>query len=216
MIKAKHRNWAKYIFKLYIFKQFKKNFHSFKLIGDLPNFGESPILLLTNHSSWWDGFFTFYLNEAIFKKKYHIMMLEDQLEKYYFFQYLGAYSIKQESPKSIIESINYTKSLLLNNSIVNIYPEGKMDYSFKNNVKYKGGILKVLENNKNINLVHTAIKIIHLHNEKPEVFFSFENINYSDLKINNLENSMNTMLSSIDSNIDNASILFNGKKTRSE
>lgn len=218
MIEAKHKAWAKYIFKKYIYRQFKKNFHSFKLIGDIPDVSNRSVLLLTNHSTWWDGFFTFFLNEKFFSKKYYIMMLEDQLERFYFFQYLGAFSIKQNSPKKIVETLNYSKRLLNNdNNLVNIYPEGDMSYSFENKVLYKKGILKILNDlTSDINIVQIAIKSLHLHEEKPEVFFKMQLVDHNYLNIEYLENSMNILLATIDQNINNSKIIFEGQKSKSE
>lgn len=216
MIKANHKAWAKKLFKIYIYRKFKKSFHSFKLIGNKPKFDKNKsILLLCNHSTWWDGFFTFYWNEELFQKKFHIMMLEDQLKRFHFFQKLGAYSIKHESPKKIIEAINYSKELISNPyNLVNIYPEGEMKYSFRNDINYKKGILRVLDNNFKYQVVSLGMKIHHLHEEKPEVFFKFKIENNTGLK--NLEQSMNNLLTDIEKNIGNSKIIFEGTKSKSE
>lgn len=141
------------------------------------------------------------------------MMLEEQLKKYYFFGFLGAFSIKQESPKQIIESLEYSRDLLKSNdNLVNIYPEGKMDFAFKNKVNFKPGILRITKNlNSDVQIYLLAMKIHHLHQEKPQVFFQFENISFNDLVISDLELKMNQMLNNIDSNLENAEVVFEGK-----
>ena len=45
-------------------------------------------------------------------RKIHIMMLEEQLKRYWFFRYLGCYSIDHDKTKSILESVEYTKKVV--------------------------------------------------------------------------------------------------------
>lgn len=215
MIKANHKKWADFVFDIYINKQFKSHFHSFNLIGDIPKNSNNSILLLSNHSSWWDGFFTYYLNKTYFNKKYHIMMLEHKLEEFYFFNKLGAYSIKHDSPKSITETLNYSAELLKNNkNIVNIYPEGEMTYSFDNSFNGKKGILKTADKIENTTIYLLGMKIVTLHEEYPQVFFKFQEINKNELK--DIDSIFTDLLKSMDNNIINKkyNIIYNGKKSK--
>lgn len=215
MIKANHKKWADFVFNIYINKQFKSHFHSFNLIGDIPKNNNKSILLLSNHSSWWDGFFTYYLNKTYFNKIYHIMMLEHKLEEFHFFNKLGAFSIKHDSPKSIIETLNYSADLLNNkNNLVNIYPEGEMTYSFTNNFNGKKGILKISDKLTESTIYLLGMKIVTLHEEYPQVFFNFQEINKNEL--NNIDNIFSELLINMDKNIlnNNYKIIYNGKKSK--
>lgn len=194
----------------------RKSFHSINVIGELPQTTDKSLILLTNHSSWWDGFFTYLINKKIFNKKFHILMLEDQLKRYWFFNYLGAYSIDQNNPKKIVESLSYSSELTAyDNNLINIYPEGKMGYSFKNKVDYKLGIDKILRSShKNSNVIQCAIKIVSLNDQYPHVFFKFSEIHKNTISSKELENEMNTLLDEIDENIDNFTELFSGTKSK--
>jgi len=127
MLTANHSKFSKFLFDLYIYPLLKRNFYAINLIGDIPNTNpEYPIIIAPNHSSWWDGFFLYLLNEKFFKRKFFIMILESSLEKYSFFRKLGGYSINQESPKSIVKSLNYTVEQMTDNqqSFFTIFPQG--------------------------------------------------------------------------------------------
>jgi 1-acyl-sn-glycerol-3-phosphate acyltransferase len=185
------------------------------LIGEVPKLNEKSILMLCNHSSWWDGFFTYFLNEKYFHKNYYVMMLEHKLKEFYFFNKIGAYSINQNNPKDIINSIDYSAQLLsINDNLVNIFPEGEMTYSFTNKFIGKKGVLKVIDKSGDINILLVAMKIVTLHQEYPQVFFRFNLIKKNE--INNIDFLFNNLLIEIDENIlkNNYSIIFNGKKSK--
>ncbi|MCA1747958.1 MAG: hypothetical protein LC655_09695, partial [Bacteroidales bacterium] len=39
--------------------------------------GGLPVLLIGNHFSWWDGFLALDINQRLFGRLFHIMMLEE-------------------------------------------------------------------------------------------------------------------------------------------
>ena len=101
ILKAKH-NFIIYLF----FKQYaewimKRHFGVIQILGDFQE-KKLPVLLISNHISWWDGFWSMYLNVKVLKRKFHFMMLEEQLRKFWFFNYSGGFSVNKKS-KTIIE-----------------------------------------------------------------------------------------------------------------
>lgn len=204
-----------------------RSFHSISVFGSIPEINNTNgLLLLPNHSSWWDGFFTYYLNKLYFNRKFHIMMLEHKLEEFKFFNKLGAYSIKHDSPKSMRETLAYTSELLDNeeNSLVNVYPEGVMGPSFNNDVNFKPGIDVVFRTSKKpMNVLVLGMKIISLFEQRPQVFFKFSPLLKSEpnnqLNSKDLQEILRNNLRDIDQSIidkkDHA-IIFRGRKSRSE
>ena len=113
MIKADHKTWAKFVFDIYLKGLLKKSFFDFRIINEQPEIDQSKSLILTpNHFSWWDGFFVYWLNNRTLNKKLFIMMLEDQLKRYWFFQKVGCYSIDLNDNRKIVASLKYTIDLL--------------------------------------------------------------------------------------------------------
>jgi 1-acyl-sn-glycerol-3-phosphate acyltransferase len=152
----------------------KKYFHSFLIQGKVEEKNQ-PVLLICNHISWWDGIWTLYLNQQIFKRKYHFMMLEEQLRKNWFFNYTGGYSINPNS-KTIIESINYTVELLGNkNNLVLMFPQGVIQSMHKRSFQFFKGIEKILQKAKNpAQVVFVANITDYLSEVKPTVFMNLE------------------------------------------
>ena len=77
------------------------------------------------------------------------MMLEGQLNRYWFFRYLGCYSIDQNKSKSILETAEYTKQIINDTrNFTVVYPQGKFEIYEKKPVEIKDG-LKLFVNNRN-------------------------------------------------------------------
>ncbi len=227
MIEAQHNRYADYIFGKYIHRMFRRHFNSFNMIGIKPELhDELPLIVTPNHSTWWDGFFLYYINKYFFQRKYYIMMLEDQLLNFPFFAKLGAFSIMQNNPKKIIESINYSAKVLSENSktMLVMFPQGRMLPDFQRPVKAFGGINKILEKcNGEVNMVTLGIKTCLLNEQLPHVFYKFgENYildknNIIDYEIigKEIENNLNDIESSIINN-DHGVEIFKGKTSVSK
>ena len=128
MLKPKPNEFSKIIFLYYLKKLFGKNFRTIEILNSLPNLNPSlPLLVLPNHSNWWDGLVYFYLFREYFKKNLHLMMSREQLNRHRFFQRLGAFSISPNKPREITQSISLAAAVLRNstNAVV-IFPQGAL------------------------------------------------------------------------------------------
>lgn len=185
MIKAQHNFWARTIFNYYIDYQFKKYFNGFYLVNSLPNLDTNKsVVVLPNHFSWWDGFLIDYINRKLLKRKFYILMLEEQLKRYWFFNYLGAFSINLNNPKSIITTINYFKELAKDsNNIIVFYPQGKIEPFQTNNITFKNGIVKFTKGVENYTqLLPISFKFQYYEDKKPFILCSFgTTINNNDV-----------------------------------
>lgn len=180
MIKANKSWWAEMIFRPYLWQLFRRHFTEINLLGIMPEFNPAlPTLLLPNHSSWWDGFFVYFLNQRIFKSDIYLMMQETQLRQYPFFTRLGVYSVNAGSPQDLYRSLDYSVKLLEQNSmprqILCLFPQGELKLWDARPLNYKGGIEWILSQyEERVNLLPLAIKIEQTAYRKPEVFFLFD------------------------------------------
>ncbi|NUM80027.1 1-acyl-sn-glycerol-3-phosphate acyltransferase [bacterium] len=188
MIRAKHHPWAERIFRLYIDYLFRKNFNRIVLIGHVPTIDPAlPMLLLPNHTTWWDGFFIYLLNREIFRRQIYMMMLEEQLRRYWFFSKIGCYSI---SPTSVRASLEYTQKILRSGStLVCMYPQGEL-VSTHAPIIYKHGVEWICRGQR-VQLIQTAMKIEYSHKPKPDVFIKLSNVLTNEaaaVKVSDLQN----------------------------
>jgi hypothetical protein len=227
MIETQHNKWADLIFKFYILRLLRKHFYSVNLLGDTPEISSStPILLLPNHNTWWDGFFIYLLNLQVFHRPLYLMMLEEQLKKYSFFSKVGAYSIKLDNPKGVLQSMKYTLDILNKNMqpapLVCIFPQGEMFPPSKRPLLVKPGfqwILKHME--KELAIIPLGMRIEYLDQQLPEIFFQLgPSMKVEDpLDVATLEGYLSTlldeMLDLISSGVKGKVLLY-GKRSVSE
>lgn len=86
-----------------------------------------PLLVLANHSGWWDPFLVHRLNRRVFRRRFHVMMLEPELRKRSFFRRVGAFSWNRGDRAESREGLAYTAGLLRNpEHMVLIFPQGEI------------------------------------------------------------------------------------------
>ncbi len=226
MIKATISPLHEAIFRPYIRRLLKKQFHAIQVIGQEPDFGERSTLLLPNHSTWWDGFFIYALKMEIFKRQTYLMMLEEQLSKNRFFSQVGAYSIERESFRGNFESIKYTRELLgrPEHPFVCVFPQGELLPWGLRPLAYKRGIdLIVRKLETPVNVCQVAFKSEYLDNQRAEVFVQFGNCRIVEpgdrLDITSLEHDHELLLAELKKYIINGEkgrIVLRGKRSINE
>jgi 1-acyl-sn-glycerol-3-phosphate acyltransferase len=191
MIKAKHNIFMYNFIKVYTKWKIRGNFNAVHIIGDTRR-SSLPVLLLANHISWWDGFWAMYLNMKIFQRKFHFMMLEGQLRKYWFFKYTGGYSVRKKS-KSIIETLNYTEELLCDSkNLVLIFPNGEIQSMHQQNFQFEKGIERVIKNlTGRVQVLLMASLVDYFSDSKPSVYIYIGGFNDSDPVFENVQDKYN-------------------------
>jgi 1-acyl-sn-glycerol-3-phosphate acyltransferase len=127
-----------------------------------------PVLLIGNHFSWWDGFIANLLNTRIFHRKFHIMMLEEQLRHRMFLNKAGAYSIRK-GDRSVLESLQYTSALLgKKENLVVLYPQGEFESVYQQPVKFENGLKNIATGvQNNFQLLFYVALVDYFSNRKP-------------------------------------------------
>lgn len=177
MIEAKHNKFIRKLFNLYINNKLKSNFSHFYSTNRLPSFDvQKPILVLQNHFSWWDGFFSdLVYRKYFYNYKIYMMILESTLNKYKFFKYLGAYSINKFKPRDTLATLHYTKQLLTQkNTFLVIFPTGELLPYSLTKIKFKTGIEKfIISKEYDFFILPLSFKIQYENASKPNVYFRF-------------------------------------------
>ncbi len=174
MIKAKHCRLYHLFFKNYFRYILWKDFRKTEIIGKFKDRG-LPLMVIGNHISWWDGFFPYELNRRLFKRRFHIMLLEEELSKRSFFRRLGAFSIHPGS-RTVLHSLKYATELLQNNNnMLLIYPQGEIQSQYTNEIIFRKGWFRILQNAGNpVNVVFIANLTDYLSNRKPTLYTYLE------------------------------------------
>ena len=197
IIKAKHHFIIHPIFKQFSRVMINRHFSHVEVIGEIEKSSDRSILLLSNHTSWWDGFWHLYLNMKVFKKKYHFMMLEEQLRKHWYFNYTGGYSVNK-SAKSVVETIQYSAELLSHSeNLVLIFPQGKIGSIHKRFIEFEKGVQKILErtDRSKVQIVFMVNSIDYFVNKRPILYHYIKEYKGNDIDYLSLESSYNTFYS---------------------
>lgn len=187
ILKAKHNAIFYPFFKWYIRLKIRSEFHAVKITGEVSG-RNLPVLLITNHNSWWDGLWVEWVNQQVFKHRFYFMMLEEQLRKFWFFNYTGGFSVKKNS-KSIIESLAYTRELLTDReNLVLMYPQGKIRSMYDSDFHFEKGIEHILKRLDNpVQLIFMVSLIDYFSNPKPGLFLYLKEYAETDLSIKSIQ-----------------------------
>lgn len=191
IIKAKHNKIIYPFFRYYAVRKINRHFHKVIIRGEYKEM-KLPVLIISNHMSWWDGFWLSYLNTKLFKRKFFFMMLEEQLRKYWFFQYTGGYSIRKGS-RDIVDTIEYTSQLLSDNqNLVVMFPQGKIESLYTQNFQFEKGVEAIL--NKipgKIQILFIANLVDYFSNLKPSLFIYINDYTLDIYQVGQIQSTYN-------------------------
>jgi 1-acyl-sn-glycerol-3-phosphate acyltransferase len=189
--KATHHFFLYPFFKLYTLWKIRRNFHNVYINGEFHE-KKLPVLLLSNHLSWWDGFWAMYLNIKLFQRKFYFMMIEEQLKKYKFFNKTGGYSVKKGS-RSIIETLEYTIQLLKDkNNMVLLFPQGEIQSLYTQTIHFENGIGNIMKKVSGpVQVIFLVNLVEYFSNPKPGLYLYLKEYTGKDFTTENLEKEYN-------------------------
>jgi 1-acyl-sn-glycerol-3-phosphate acyltransferase len=144
MIYPKKNILFKWCVQIYVRWLTYRNFHAinFNTIDIDKN---RSILLIGNHFSGWDTVVLFWINQKLFKKKFHVMLLESTSIREPFLKYAGAFSINKTS-RDMIHSLDFAAKLLDDpENLVLIFPQGKLYSNMVSDVVFEKGIIHIIK-----------------------------------------------------------------------
>ncbi len=191
ILKAKHHFLVVPFFEWYSRSSMKKHFGTIEMNGKAED-KNLPILLISNHTSWWDGFWVNYINQKLFRRKFHFMMLEEKLRNYWLFNYTGGFSVNKKS-RGIIETLDYTSELLCNpDNLVLLFPQGEIQSMHTQNIQFEKGIERILRNKEhNVQIVFLVNLVDYFSNRKPGIYFYLQEYTGNAIDIQSIQDSYN-------------------------
>jgi 1-acyl-sn-glycerol-3-phosphate acyltransferase len=188
MIRARHHILIEPLLKVYATLVLRRKFQRVDLEGEV-DLKDFPVLLVSNHSSWWDGFWIAHLNRKLFHRRIHFMMLEENLKKHWYFRYTGGYSVRRKS-RSMLESLNYTAGLLGDHrNMVFLFPQGDIQSMHVKEIHFQKGLAKILSMVPGkVQLVFLVNLVDYFSRPKPSLVMYFKEYTDSDYSKDKLQN----------------------------
>jgi len=191
MIKACH-HWFYYrFFKLYSRYLPRWDFKTVAIHNTIPD-RELPVFMVGNHFSWWDGFLALYINMETFRRKFHIMMLEEQLNTRMFLNKTGAYSIRRGS-RSMVDSLRYTNELLTDPAnMVVMFPQGEIRSIHDQPQRFEKGWYRIIERlEQPVQFVFYHALVDYFSHRKPSLHIYLYEYNYTEGNAQDAEDAFN-------------------------
>ena len=83
-----------------------------------------PVLFVSNHTNWWDGFFSFILTQE-FGLTFHILMEAANLDRYPAFKRIGTMPLRRDSRMGAWDDLHAAGRVLRPGAALWIYPQGR-------------------------------------------------------------------------------------------
>jgi len=176
MIRAKHNKIYIWFFRKYFGILRKIQFRRISVASEYKISEHQSVLLFQNHFSWWDGYWSDWLSKNVFKRKFHVMMLEEQLRKRMFLNRCGVFSI-QKNNRDFLNSLSYASEILNDpGNLVTIYPNGVMLTQHDQKPQFQKGINRIVEGKtENIAIVFAVFLVDYFGFIRPEIRIYLEN-----------------------------------------
>lgn len=176
MIKAQHNRLYIWFFRFFFGFLHHVYFRKLTVFSDISVPEHQAVLLFQNHFSWWDGYWSDLLSKNIFKRKFHVMMLEDQLRKRLFLIRCGVFSIRKNN-RDFLNSLQYSSEILSNpKNLVTIYPTGVMLTQHLQMLRFQKGIDRIVQGGtKHFEIVLAVFLVDYFGFVRPEVRIYLEN-----------------------------------------
>jgi 1-acyl-sn-glycerol-3-phosphate acyltransferase len=176
MIPARPARWAIALFEPYVLRLMRRHFCGARLFGDPPAPGSGDaVVLVPNHSTWWDGFFAWLLNRTILQRRLYLMMLDSQLARYRFFRRVGAFGITPGSRAGVLESLRYAAARLAEpGAMLCVFPQGELRPNRVRPLGFRRGLARIVAGSPGpVRLLPLAIRAEHLGEQLPVACFRF-------------------------------------------
>lgn len=170
MILPRHTTFHTRFISWYTRVKIKRHFSRVVIHGDFVDDGKA-MLVVGNHFSWWDGFFVYYLNDRLFHRRFHVMMLEEQLKKNMLLNKVGAFSVQKNS-RSLVESLGVARDILTSGqqNLLLYYPQGEIETMHKDQLVFQRGLEKVVQGNESrISIWMLVVLTDYFSEQKPEL-----------------------------------------------
>lgn len=104
-----------------------------------------PTVFFATHQSWWDGHLILALCQFL-KLEFRVLMLQENLEKYGFLRYAGAFGVNRASVASVRAALRYSRAQLEAEvpRAVLLFPSGEIMSPFVRPIVFESGLASLV------------------------------------------------------------------------
>jgi 1-acyl-sn-glycerol-3-phosphate acyltransferase len=175
---ADRSGWPRRVITAYIRREVRHHFYRVHTQGlaafrDALQSDPSALVLVANHSSWWDLYLAHLTAEAVPLEGYG-MMEHKNVARFGFFRRIGAFSVDRDNPASVRASIAYTLNLLqTHGNAVWIFPQGRILCNDLRPLGFQPGLRLLAQRAGRLRLAPVAFRYEYWQEQRPEAFVRF-------------------------------------------
>lgn len=126
MIRARHTVAGGFVAGFFAGPLLNTAFREVRIVDAVEDDG-LPILMFANHFCWWDGFIQYRINQSVFHRRLHAMMLEEQLKKHPILAQCGCFSVRKNS-RGMLHSLDYCLDIMRTpGNMLVLFPQGRIE-----------------------------------------------------------------------------------------
>lgn len=139
------------------------------------NGSETPTIIFSLHSNWWDGIVMYHITNKIFGREIRLMV--EELNRFPLLRHGGAFSVNKKSPQSSMKALKYAvEEIGKLSNILALFPQGIIRPPHYRPIEFQTGLAYMAQNAVKkygkVNLMPIAIDYTFLRDNRPEVIVS--------------------------------------------
>ena len=134
----------------------------------------APVVVVSNHTSWWDPLVVLHLSQHLLKTDGYALMDAKNLRRLPFFALVGAFGVDLDQPADGAAAIMFAARLLREpGKLVWIFPQGRERPVTERPLGFKAGAAEIARVAKKAVSIPAAIRYEFNGEEKPHLYVSF-------------------------------------------
>jgi hypothetical protein len=135
---------------------------------------EGPVLVVTNHTAWWDPLVALFLSVRVLSADAYAMMDARNLERLPFFGKVGAFGVDLDDVRDGVRAIRYAASLLTEKGrLVWIFPQGRERPITARPLGFRPGSAAIAQRARGATTIAGALRYEMGSTQRPTVWVSF-------------------------------------------
>jgi 1-acyl-sn-glycerol-3-phosphate acyltransferase len=155
----------------------RRHFHSLRVsrVGLPPAIGQTPLVIYSNHASWWDALVGLVLKSELFPERSAFAPIDaSQLERYKFFLKLGFFGVEQKMPRGAVQFLRTAENILQTpNSLLVVTPQGRFADVRERPVRFEAGLGHLAARIESAVFLPMATEYVFWEERLPEILVRF-------------------------------------------
>ena len=165
------------LFTWYSRRYVKNHFHAVRLSqsGFPPEVGSIPLVIYSNHASWWDPLVGLVLRDDFFPSQgVYAPMDAQMLRRYGFFRRLGFFGVEPQTRRGAVQFLRTAEAVLASSeNILAVTPQGRFADVRERPVRFASGLGHLAARVRRASFTPLAIEYVFWEERLPEILVRF-------------------------------------------